>query len=403
MDTVEGCNRGTQLNRIHPYPAMIADDFALRTAARYVQQGARVLDPFCGTARTLYAAAMVGGNCFGIDVNPLAILIAQAKGVSWLPSMPAPKFLLGSHCSATFDLQPLRKVRWFTKSAERELGLIVAWINSLSIDRNSRIALACILSATVREVSFCRKKQWKLHRMSAQDRRAFRPSALKVFKRRLDAVEKVLQQHVSLRNVTTVEGDARAMRAVFNAWGLPNSYDVIFTSPPYGDSRSTVGYGGISSMCLGVLRHVKNLELPFRTGQQIDSDCLGGAKGKHPIRREIKKYWKGSAVGAEWVRMSVFLDDLAVCCKEIAAVSHVGTKAIFVVSRRCVRRRRLYIDFFLRDELKHYGFVLLDSSRRRIEKKNTPYLINRKARSGNADRVRTMDHEFLLVFEKTNG
>ena len=390
----------TRLSRIHPYPAMIADKCANKIAAQHIADGALVLDPFCGTGRTLYAAAGAGGKCFGIDINPLAVLIARAKSVNWLPALPAPQFLKKRHSGAKFNLQPGRKVSWFPKAAEQELGIIISWINSLIIDRSTRMALACILSATVREVSFCRKKQWKLHRMSEEDRQNYKPSPLKVFGRRLGTIQKALQEGNTQRKVTVVTGDSTSLRAIVSAWGLPQFYDVIFTSPPYGDSRSTVGYGGMSSMCLGVLQHVRDLELPFKSAQIIDSSCLGGSETQLFICNAIKKYWKGSATTFEWARVSAFLADLALSCQQIAAVSRIGTKAIFIVSRRCVRKRRLYIDRFLQDELRRYGFDLKNRSRRCIERKNTPYLIDRKARSKKTDKVKTMDHEFILVFEK---
>src|SRR6266550_1533349 len=198
---------GTRLNRIHPYPAMIADDFALRAAMRYVKEGSVVLDPFCGTGRTLYAAASFGAECFGIDINPLAVMIAQAKSVRAIPVVPDLAFLKHSDQDPKFSLQPGRKVKWFSKPVERELSWIIAWINSLSVELDIRIALACVLSATVREVSFCRKRQWKLHRMSATARRAFRPSALKVFKRRLEAVARDLNKISLAGNVTITKGD----------------------------------------------------------------------------------------------------------------------------------------------------------------------------------------------------
>ena len=94
--------RKTQLSRIHPYPAMIADDLAVCIASKYVHRGSLVLDPFCGTARTLYAAASAGGDCFGIDVNPLAVLIAQAKGVRKLPVMPDLKLRVANDGGSTF-------------------------------------------------------------------------------------------------------------------------------------------------------------------------------------------------------------------------------------------------------------------------------------------------------------
>src|SRR4051794_5423839 len=113
----------TRLSRIHPYPAMIADKCANNIAAQHIADGALVLDPFCGTGRTLYAAAGAGGKCFGIDINPLAVLIARAKSVNWLPAFPAPQFLKKRYSGAKFNLQPGRKVSWFPKAAEQELGI----------------------------------------------------------------------------------------------------------------------------------------------------------------------------------------------------------------------------------------------------------------------------------------
>jgi site-specific DNA-methyltransferase (cytosine-N4-specific) len=394
---------GTRLNRIHPYPAMIADDFALRAAMRYVKEGSVVLDPFCGTGRTLYAAASFGAECFGIDINPVAVMIAQAKNVRAIPVMPELALLKRSYENSRFSLQPGRKVKWFSKPVERELNWIIAWINSLSVELNVRVALACVLSATVREVSFCRKRQWKLHRMSARARCGFRPSALKVFKRRLEGVAGDLNKATLGGNVTIAKGDACKLRRVVKDHALPDSYDVIFTSPPYGDSRSTVGYGGMSSMCLGVLQHIDHLDLAFQSGQAIDSQCLGGKNTAGRSYRDTNKYWRGSSESREFVRVGAFLQDLASTCKEIAALSHIGTKVILVVSRRCVRRRRLYIDHFLEDELGKHGFQLVENARRCIEGKQTPYVIDRKARCRQADRVRTMEHELVLTFDKVSA
>jgi len=400
MVRIKNSSKGTRLNRIHPYPAMIADDVALGTVTQYVKPGSVVLDPFCGTARTLYAAAARGGTCFGLDINPLAVLIARAKDMRILPNLGDMEKIGRRGRAPDLELDPGRKVKWFTNSAERELNQIIGWINSLSISSNVRNTLACVLSATVREVSFCRKRQWKLHRMSASSRRMFRPSAVGVFKRRLESLARDLRTPPLPGKVKIARGDARKLRTVLKRRKFPSSYDVIFTSPPYGDSRSTVGYGGMSSMCLGVLRHISNLHLVYESGHAIDSWCLGGlsrAGGGYPA---TGKYWAGSVNSNEFERVGSFLRDLAATCCEIAAISHVGTKAIFVVARRSVRHRRLYIDHFLSDELGKHGFRLVENTKRSIEHKNTPHVIDRKARCRDADKVRTMEREFILAFEK---
>ena len=44
-----------------------------------LKSGAWVFDPFCGSGTTLLEAAHIGWNALGLDMNPLAVLIANAK------------------------------------------------------------------------------------------------------------------------------------------------------------------------------------------------------------------------------------------------------------------------------------------------------------------------------------
>jgi len=44
-----------------------------------VPDGARVLDPFCGSGTSLVECSHIGMNAVGIDINPLAVFIANAK------------------------------------------------------------------------------------------------------------------------------------------------------------------------------------------------------------------------------------------------------------------------------------------------------------------------------------
>ena len=72
------------LNAICPYWTMFPLDFPLAELAGAVP-GQWVLDPFCGRGTTLYAARKLGLPAVGIDSNPVAAAIAQAKLVSPAP------------------------------------------------------------------------------------------------------------------------------------------------------------------------------------------------------------------------------------------------------------------------------------------------------------------------------
>src|SRR6185436_8380336 len=123
----------TYLSSIHPYPAMIADELAMHLAKRYVSGGDTVLDPFCGTGRTLLAAETAGAaELAGVDVNPLAMLIARAKFAR--ASSTRLRRLLITTTPATNRILKFetRKVSWFSALARRDLTAIIDKVNCAS-------------------------------------------------------------------------------------------------------------------------------------------------------------------------------------------------------------------------------------------------------------------------------
>ena len=66
---------------IHPYPAKLLQQipyFFLNNSI-FSTENDLVVDPFCGTGTVLLEASLSNRNAIGIDVNPLAALIAQTK------------------------------------------------------------------------------------------------------------------------------------------------------------------------------------------------------------------------------------------------------------------------------------------------------------------------------------
>ena len=67
------------LNAICAYFTMFPFSFPAGVIERYPIPGAAVLDPFCGRGTTNLAGRAAGRTTIGIDSNPVAIAIAQAK------------------------------------------------------------------------------------------------------------------------------------------------------------------------------------------------------------------------------------------------------------------------------------------------------------------------------------
>ena len=62
---------------IHPFPARMAPEIASRSLLE-VPAGGQVLDPMCGSGTVARAAVEAGHRCVGMDVDPLAVLMARA-------------------------------------------------------------------------------------------------------------------------------------------------------------------------------------------------------------------------------------------------------------------------------------------------------------------------------------
>ncbi|MBI3600050.1 MAG: site-specific DNA-methyltransferase [Nitrospinae bacterium] len=64
---------------LHPYPAMMIPQVAGRLIDMYPKSRAVVLDPFSGSGSVLLEAFVRGFDSYGIDINPLSLLISKVK------------------------------------------------------------------------------------------------------------------------------------------------------------------------------------------------------------------------------------------------------------------------------------------------------------------------------------
>src|ERR1043166_9555244 len=70
----------SMLERVHPYPAKFIGDIPrslLQTIG--LPPSTVVFDPFCGSGATLVEGQRLGYESVGVDLNPIACLIARVK------------------------------------------------------------------------------------------------------------------------------------------------------------------------------------------------------------------------------------------------------------------------------------------------------------------------------------
>jgi site-specific DNA-methyltransferase (cytosine-N4-specific) len=386
----------TRLSRIHPYPAMVPDELALALAERHVRPGFSILDPFCGSGRLLAAVAFEPVFCVGTDLNPLACLLTRAK---FAPADPAVVETVVRDLesarqrppSRSIELRARTKVDWFAPVVILQLSQIITWINELRLADPEKLVIAAAFSAAARDASFVRKDGWKLHRLAQESRDSLSGSAWEYFARRLQyclreisaAPRPSARAQVDLadaRNLyETMLGDVRAA-----------SFDVVVTSPPYGDSRTTVQYGAASALLLDLVSRIDGLEEYFMPGAQIDARCLGGSFRSNNAMPadDIRPYWAGSGTSPKAKSVGQFLGDFGRVCAGIASCLKPGGTATLIIGCRSTGGYRLRLDRFTTVRLEFLGLKLVRFARCASATQRAKGL------------TRTMAEEIVLTFEK---
>lgn len=264
----------------HMYPAMFIPQVARKLITEFSNEGEIVGDIFCGSGTTMVESSLLKRNSIGIELNPLAVLIARVKTTPidprtltdklksivdryrHLKTAPAPSF-----SNVEF---------WFGKKTIHDLSRLRQAIREVPEENIRDFFLVC-LSEVVRVVSFTRHNEFKLFRAPNKLTDGFKPEALNEFvatcERNILSMKEYVRDRSPQAHARIIMGDSTADN------GIPrDSIDFIITSPPYGDSRTTVAYGQfsrLSSQWLDLLPpNIKDLDKELMGGKNnVDIDA----------------------------------------------------------------------------------------------------------------------------------
>ncbi|PIZ00421.1 DNA modification methylase, partial [bacterium (Candidatus Howlettbacteria) CG_4_10_14_0_8_um_filter_40_9] len=131
--------RGTPLtfgrHKIHNYPAMLHYLLVRDLINSYSKAGDNILDPFCGSGVTILESLLLDRNSYGIEINPLALLIAKVKTTDYdwdkiiklLTILEKKWETLDSATPAVTNLE-----FWYSPNTINELGKIRLFIQNIT-------------------------------------------------------------------------------------------------------------------------------------------------------------------------------------------------------------------------------------------------------------------------------
>ena len=449
----KNCDTSELVHSIHSYPAMMIYPISrnLLKILTDTKSFNTILDPFSGSG-TVLVEAMLNGipNIYGNDLNPLARLISKVKTTivdtqdllknqltvlsnieksykkyqkpldeiddyiifeqklditekkGWGDS--APLYLESFFAKNNLDLTIPNFNNlgfWFRPKVIIELQLIKNEIKKIKNCDIQDIFLVAF-SETIRLVSNKRNGEFKMYRMTPEKIKKFNPDVKSVFwgvlgqniKKEIDFSKKFKNEKI---NITITNNNAKTLEDIPN-----NSIDLVITSPPYGDSKTTVAYGEFSRLSLQWMELIGTTDDSIRG---IDKSLMGGKKlinspenivHSGTFNQSFQEIFQKDAKRAYDVYS--FYYDLEKIIETLSKKMTNDSYQFWVVGNRTVKSENLKTDVIIREISKHYNIKYLCTIDRNILNKVMPSKNSPTNIAGN--KVTTMVNEHIVVLKK---
>ena len=440
---------------IHNYPAMMVCPISrnIIKIMKDITEINSLMDPFMGSGTVLVEGMLAGiTDVYGSDINPFAIYLSTVKTnrldiselqneVNTLYDRILDRYSLYSiqineadgviRFKYDLDLTAkdgwgkeapvyLRKYvednqldiaipdfknigYWFKPKAVLLLSLIKEEINRIA-DKDIRDFIFVAFSETIRFVSNRRNGEFKMFRMKASKVDEFNPDVIKEFTTILNRNIEKMNSFIEAcdeKNIQTNIHISNESAAVLG-YVPDESVDLVITSPPYGDSRTTVAYGEYSRLSL---QWLDLYDLSEKEIMGIDKSLMGGIKYRNGFEynipsktlRESLEIIKDSDLERAGDVFS-FYSDLRDSIKAIAKKTRSGGYQFWVVGNRTVKGELLKTDQIISEIVQSYELEHVYTIDRNIINKVMPSQNSPTNEVGK--KASTMTNEHIVVLRK---
>lgn len=389
---------------IHTYPAMFIPQVGRRLLETYSKKGDTICDIFCGSGTALVESKLIGRNAYGIDLNPLAIFLAHAKTTPINPQKLTKEYLsLLERVEKIKDSEIKRPDFknidfWFKDKVIVKLAKLKKAIREIK-DKPIQNFLMVAFSETVRYSSNTKTGEFKLVRVKGEKLEKHNPDVLGIFRKNVEkniAGMSEFFKDVDKNSWTKIiYGDSSKDNGI-----KLNSIDCIITSPPYGDSRTTVAYGQFSRLSA---QWIDVFDDP-NDASGVDNELLGGRATKNLTHVLSSDYLKDSLekiVKQDEARardVLSFYIGLNECLKQAHRILKSKKYFCLVVGNRLVKQVRIPTDFIIAELAEKIGFTCEDIIVRNIPGKRMPIKNSPTNIVGALEE--TMNKESIVVLRK---
>ncbi|MGP5206290.1 hypothetical protein, partial [Psychrobacter celer] len=306
---------------------------------------------------------------------------------------------------------------WFHEVTNKSVNDAIGAIDAIE-DKKIKDFLRICLSEIIREVSYCVHNGFKLHKdkKKVNDELFFDKHEL------LKKITPIIQRNTrAIKELKNLDNGDFTPKVYFQDSRVKlesikeNSVDLILTSPPYGDSRTTVAYGQFSAFSSELLQLNSLYDKAIR---RLDNDLLGGDTKDIEVEdfydksltiRNIQELFLSRIALAEDKKeqkrtrdrlkdILSFYDDLDKCLQNGADYLKKDGFFVLVTASRIVHETKLHTDIIIAELGINHGLKLKNIYYRDIHNKRMP----RKVSATNVvgETTATMTEESIIVLQK---
>lgn len=438
---------------IHSYPAMMVSPIS-KNIIDIVKQFKTVdslFDPFAGSGTVLVEGMLAGIPIIaGNDINPLALLLSKVKTTPIERSALQNEYMElkerldtlytkydflihfvddymvknknldltskdGWGCDAPIYLDEFyRKFQltlksptfknigyWFRPRVILELTLIKSAIEETE-NKDIRDFFSIAMSEIIRLVSNRRNGEFKMFRMTPEKVAKFNPDTkqefIKILERNIDKMCDFTDAYDYLATapqVTIYCEDACKLPSV-----PAEAYDLIITSPPYGDSRTTVAYGEYSRLSL---QWLDLFDLSEKEIMSVDRTLMGGQKYRngfeYTVKSDILRGILDRIKDLDLERAGdvfSFYNDLEQSIATISIKTKKDGYQFWVVANRTVKGEVIPTDKIIEEIAQNYGLQYVYTIDRNIVNKVMPSANSPTNEVGKTASTMTVEHIVVL-------
>ncbi|MCT7675460.1 class I SAM-dependent methyltransferase [Lactobacillus iners] len=391
------------IHNIGKYPATMVPDMQyqlLSVISKHLNnKNISLLDPFCGSGTTLVIAQELGINSVGIDINPYATLLSFVKTHQYnrtdvCDAISIIKNNLEQESNfPIYDFVNIKK--WFRDDIIKSLSQIRHCI-LLEKNQDIRKFFWICLSEVIFKFSNDRTSTFKLHVLPKEKIDLIEDRCIEYFIKIINDNSKHLN-YINMTSSNIIYGDSSSI--INNK--LKGEFDIICTSPPYGDNPTTVTYGQASILFLKWIDS-KDLYCSQELLEKyttIDKISVGGEKRKIINTKDIKSLqdFLGKISLKKQAKVINFFEDYYISLKCMKKCLSKSGYLIMTVGNRSVDTVRQPLDNITIEIACKMGLQVVSKFNRNILYKKTPLTLSM---TENEKVVKSISEETILIFTK---